>query len=72
MLEDERSLLDFEEKLNEPYFTLLNAKEEKAIGGFMRQYVLNNVTHFIENISLECSLDLEKKHMIKMTVRLLD
>ncbi|WP_445711920.1 hypothetical protein [Flavobacterium sp.] len=71
-LEDERVLLDFEEKLNEPYFALFDDKQEKAMGGFASHYVLNNTTHSIENISLECTLELEKKRTIKMTVRLLD
>ncbi len=58
ILIDERSIADFENEQNYPYYGVGNKNQPKTTGHFESKYYINPNTNTIDSLFLECSINL--------------
>ncbi|AWG26041.1 hypothetical protein [Flavobacterium kingsejongi] len=57
-LEEERTIGDFENHLDFPYYGLMDPTAKKATGQFAAKYFLNAASNAIESLAVVCTMDL--------------
>jgi hypothetical protein len=68
VINDERSLLDFENELDYSYYASLNPDEPKAEGNFEATYCINPKTNTIESIVIYADLELKEAKSVTVMI----